>query len=213
MLLNSRSLITGIPRTLELFGYNVAGADTVNLPAGLQDGDIGVFSHRVEGAAGFSAPAGWTAWMSGQVATWRMSVLWKRLTAAESGAAVTGASGNFGLCYAAVWRTFPRCNTVTPGAVNQQYTTGDPTLQTVSVADLRQVVLVIGQALNTDAAFSTSGTLQTAMTARGGYFQNSAYERYYWVPNQRVADYADFTWDMTDGGAVNMLCSSHLILT
>ena len=202
----------GRPRTLEPIHASDAGAATQNLPT-VMDGDIGIFIYMINNnpTPANVVPSGWTTISTQGLNFWRVGASYKKLVAADSGAAVTGqTSGSFAGSTLIVLRSFPLCNTLTLSTVNSQATASDPTLQTVDTSGLQNLAAIFGITVHGGAGSNTAtGTIAT----EGGQLNANSARRFFLLSYERSSQFGNKTIDMNQAGDPNVMFSGYLEIT
>lgn len=148
--------------TITFVNSATATGGDITIPASAAVGDIAIL---FDTATSFSAtpsdvaPSGWTLIgtslaVSGSILGLRSSVRYRVLTTGQPGSTVTGIAGDTMLKHMLVFRKSAG-TWQTPAGNSQQATTGNPTLQTVTVGSAPLIVL---------GDYSATGDIDTGMT-------------------------------------------------
>lgn len=211
-----------VPLAFSLFASNTADSDTITLPGSLQDGDVGIFFDSAVGGAAVDGtfatnPAGWVALLDqyfngggGGGANQHNRVFAKVLTAAESGATITGsnyaATGGVRRKIVAVFRGNRPVKNGAIGGVQYQASAGTPTditLEKTAAGPGTKIAL---------AGFRSNGTVsRTTTPGSSGNISPAAtlVLDYFFFPRNSVQD---ILLQMTDAGASNAQWGAYLTL-
>lgn len=109
----------------------------VTVPASAQAGDLAIFCDNINTASSITAPTGWSTVSTASVASnVTVGLFYKILTSGDLNATISSqdtSTTDHGVMIS-IFRPTGTLTSATPGSVNQQATTGDPTLQTVSAS-------------------------------------------------------------------------------
>jgi hypothetical protein len=194
------------PTTLTFVTTATADATSINVPSGptAAAGDLAILMDLQSGpsAATTVNPSGWDEIVNSTTTGLRSICSWKILTGGDLGASVTGmtASGGVVAKMILVLRPDQPITTVSELSVNQQSTSADPTLQTITSSNGPTPLVVIGTFRGSGGTPTPSGTLNTTGTALT--FASATVRGRYHIYNSSPSD---LTWDCNDIGSQTLL--------
>ena len=203
----ARMNTSGPPVTSLAFQASATGTTSVTGPASIIAGDLLVLANNAVtggGAPSATVPSGFTSIGTVADGASRSVISYKIADGSEASASIAGMSGaSFNAHCLYVFRGDEAVNTVTPGSVAGQITTGNPTAQVVTSGSGSAPLVVIG-VYGSDVAVSP----RSFSPAKSGEINVSTF--YYLAYLIYNSSPANVTVDMDDESNSNVLQSCYL---
>jgi hypothetical protein len=196
----------GGPSSLTFVTTATADATSINVPSGptAAAGDLAILMDLQSGpsAATTVNPSGWDEIVNSTTTGLRSICSWKILTGGDLGASVTGMTASGGVVAKMILVVRPNSpiTAVSELSVNQQSTSADPTLQTITASNGPAPLIIIGTFRGSGGTPTPSGTLNSTGTAL--VFAGSVTRGRYHIYNSSPSD---LTWDCNDIGSQTLL--------
>lgn len=184
-----------------------SSTDQITVPAGLQAGDLMLFSDWAFAGAGSPSlvtPSGFTSWLNLASGTFRFAVSYKIAVGSET--TLTGMNSVIDDKILAVYRPDVAITTITPSTPTSEITNGNPSSQNIAATGGTLPLIAFGFYVSGNGFDVDPRTMSPTATGElnGGV-------GYHWVKYLlQNASLTDVSIDMDDEGTLNTLAGGYL---